>query len=75
MSLNAVMSMPNRILKAPSERWSMGILWAFAVVLLWGIVFLTLVENRQKSVDNVVYITDPTAQQNLAEILLCSWIR
>lgn len=72
MSLNAVMSMPNSILKAPSERWSMGILGAFAVVLLWGVVFLTLVENRQKSVDNVVYITDPTAQQNLAEILTIS---
>ena len=66
---NAVIIMSNRVLKAPSERWIVGIMGAFAIVLLWAVVFLALVENRQKAVSDIVYIKDVTEQQELAGIL------
>ena len=54
--------------KAPKERWNLGIFSAFVLVLLWGGVFLTLVENRQTSVSDVTYFTDQSGQANLPDI-------
>ena len=47
--------------KLHTRRWHVGIISAFALVVIWGVVFLNLVEPSQQTVSNIEYtVSDPS---------------
>ncbi|MDM7861564.1 diguanylate cyclase [Alteromonas sp. ASW11-36] len=44
-------------INAPTKRWHLGILSAFVLVCLWGLVFLSLVEKRQQVIGDIYYFS------------------
>lgn len=53
---------------APSKRWHLGIMSAFVLVCLWGVIFLSLVEKRQQVIGEIFYFSAPNADLSFTQV-------
>ena len=56
-------------IKAPKERWNLGILSAFILVCVWGVVFLGLIDSKQLNIENIEFLVDPERSLNVTPIV------
>ncbi|WP_100658081.1 sensor domain-containing diguanylate cyclase [Alteromonas flava] len=54
---------------ATRQRWRFGIVSAVAFVVVWGLVFFSLVQKQQNSVAGVEYVLDGSADLQLPDII------
>ncbi len=54
--------------RAHTRRWHVGIISAFLLVAVWGLVFLSLVEQRQQAVTQIEYFVAETAAADVEDV-------
>ncbi|MBT0586040.1 sensor domain-containing diguanylate cyclase [Alteromonas oceanisediminis] len=60
--------MPDKAANSGVERWNLGIISAFLLVVIWGIVFLSLLDKQDQRISDIVHYVDRAGQASVADL-------